>query len=409
MKPLVYTANIAVLLLLSGVPAVAQNTISPSQMLGQLNTITPAVPFLLITPDTRAAGMGDGGVAVSPDANAANWNLSHLAFAEKKFGISVSYTPWLRALVPDINLAYGSFYFKPDSISAISASVRYFSLGSVTMTSSIGTIGQYRPFELAVDIGYARKLGKRFSAGIGFRYIHSDPYDSNMPGASRYMRGRAYAGDLSATYRTEEFNLGSWRCRSTTGLTVSNMGSKIWYYHPDTADFLPANLRLGSGVHVEADEYNSFLIHLEFNKLLVPTQPIYELDPATGSPKVVNGQYVILDGKDPNRPVMKGMFGSFTDAPGGFREELREISIGAGVEYWYNKIFAVRAGYFYENKLKGNRQFFTLGAGIRYNVFGLDFAYLIPANDQRSPLGNTLRFTLMCNFDGAKVSPRPRG
>lgn len=409
MKSLIYKASIAVFLLLSGVPVAGQNTVSPSQMLGQVNTITTAVPFLLISPDARAGGMGDGGIALSPDANASHWNLSKLAFAEKKSAISVSYVPWLRALVPDINLAYASFYFKPDSNSAISASFRYFSLGTVTMSNIGGIIGQYKPHELAADIGYARRLNEYFSTGIGFRYIYSDIFDANFPGTSRYVPGKAFAVDMGLTYRTHEFQLGNWSARSTSGLLLSNMGNKIWYHHPDTAEFLPANLRLGSALQVEFDEYNTVLVHLEFNKLLVPSPPIYEIDPNTGAPKVVNGQYVILSGKDPNRSVINGMFGSFNDAPGGFREELREIVVNTAVEYWYNKIFAVRAGYFYESKEKGNRQYFTLGAGVRYNVLGLDFAYLIPANSQRSPLQNTLRFTLMCSFDGAKISPRPRG
>ena len=186
------------------------------------------------------------------------------------------------------------------------------------------------------------------------------------------------------------------------GMAITNIGNKISYSTSINKDFIPINLRLGSGISVKADDYNRIGFQLEFNKLLVPTPPVYEIDPLTGSPKVVNGQFVILAGKDPNRSVPEGMFGSFNDAPGGFREELKEINISTGLEYWYNETFAVRMGYFYEAPTKGNRQFFTLGAGIKYNVFGLDFAYLIPTNAQRSPLQNTLRFSLTFDFDAFK-------
>lgn len=371
----------------------------------QLNTITTAVPFLLITPDSRAGGMGDVGVASSTDVNSIHWNPSKLAFADKKMGIGVSYTPWLRALVPDINLAYLSGYYKTKKRGTIGASLRYFSLGDITFTDNNGnTIGQFRPNEFAVDVAYAIKLSDNFSAGGAVRFVNSNLTGGALVEGSQTKAGRSIAVDVSALYKKDKIKLQDKKATAAVGLNISNIGNKMSYSDrggANSANFIPINLRLGGSLTVQLDDYNSIAIMADVNKLLVPTPPTYELD-TNGAVVYKGGQPVILAGKDPNRGVAEGMFGSFNDAPGGSKEELREINYSLGMEYWYNKLFAVRVGYFYEHPTKGNRQYFTLGAGVKYNVFGLDFAYLIPTQ-QRNPLENTLRFTLTFDFDAFKA------
>ncbi|MBN8695546.1 MAG: type IX secretion system outer membrane channel protein PorV [Bacteroidetes bacterium] len=371
----------------------------------QLNTITTAVPFLLITPDSRAGGMGDVGVASSTDVNSIHWNPSKLAFADKKMGIGVSYTPWLRALVPDINLAYLSGYYKTKKRGTIGASLRYFSLGDITFTDNNGnTIGQFRPNEFAVDVAYAIKLSDNFSAGGAVRFVNSNLTGGALVEGSQTKAGRSIAVDVSALYKKDKIKLQDKKATAAVGLNISNIGNKMSYSDrggANSANFIPINLRLGGSLTVLLDDYNSIAIMADVNKLLVPTPPTYELD-TNGAVVYKGGQPVILAGKDPNRGVAEGMFGSFNDAPGGSKEELREINYSLGMEYWYNKLFAVRVGYFYEHPTKGNRQYFTLGAGVKYNVFGLDFAYLIPTQ-QRNPLENTLRFTLTFDFDAFKA------
>jgi len=380
------------------------NQVSGQDVNNRLNTITTAVPFLLITPDSRAGGMGDVGVASSPDINSIHWNASKLAFADKKIGLGVSYTPWLRALVPDINLAYLSGYYKTKKNGAIGASLRYFSLGDITFTDANGqTIGQFRPNEFAIDIAYATKLAKEFSVGGAVRYVNSNLTNGQNVLGSTTHPGRAIAVDLSALYRKEKIKLADKKAIASVGLNISNIGNKMSYSDRNNADFIPINLRLGAGLQVQIDDYNSIAIMADANKLLVPTPPIYKVD-TNGSPVYgADGKAIILKGKDPKRGIAEGIFGSFNDAPGGSKEELREINYSVGMEYWYNKLFAVRVGYFYEHPLKGNRKYVSLGAGIKYNVFGLDFAYLVPTQQQRNPLDNTLRFTLTFDFDAFKA------
>ncbi|MEO5642015.1 MAG: type IX secretion system outer membrane channel protein PorV [Bacteroidia bacterium] len=384
----------------------AQN-LTRAQLLGQLNTITTAVPFLMITPDSRAGGMGETGVATTPDVNSIHWNAAKLPFAEKKSAVGISYTPWLRALVPDINLAYLSFYTKvgKDKNSAIGGSMRYFSMGNITFTDVVGnTIGQFRPNEFAFDGCYARRLSDHFSASMTGRFVRSNLTNGISVANQSTKAGTAFAVDLGAYYHNDEVKIVKGK-ESTLmfGIAITNMGNKVSYSTSVNRDFIPINLRLGAGMQINADDYNKIGFQLEFNKLLVPSPPVYAID-ANGN-RVIDPntqKYVIAAGKDPDVSVPQGMIQSFYDAPAGFNEELKEINMCAGVEYWYNNIFAVRTGYFYEAKTKGNRQFLTLGAGVKYHVFGLDFAYLIPTNGQRSPLQNTLRFTLTFDFDSAK-------
>jgi hypothetical protein len=396
-----------------------------------LNTITTAVPFLLIAPDSRAGAMGDAGVATSADVNSIHWNPSKLAFADKDMGFAISYIPWLRKLVPDINLSYLSFYKKVDNYQTFGASMRYFTLGDIQFTDEFGnnTI-QFRPNEFAVDLAYSRKLSEYFSGGVALRYVNSNLTGSiNVQGAASNP-GRAIAMDVSAYYQNSRIKMFGKKSEVAAGINVSNIGNKMSYTQTSKRDFIPINLRIGPRVTFNLDDYNKLTITADINKLLVPTPPLYKID---------NGKYVfdsegnpvILAGKDPNRAVASGMFGSFNDAPGEidrdekgniiynadgtaqlvkgsvFREEMRELTYSAGLEYWYDNQFAVRAGYFHENQLKGNRKYLTIGTGLKYNVFGLDFAYLIPTFSrsnaaQRSPLQNTLRFTLTFDFAALK-------
>ena len=370
----------------------AQAQSDKSNLLGQINTITTAVPFLSISPDARAGGMGDMGVASSADINSIHWNASKLAFNEKKTGFSVSYTPWLKALVNDMFIAYVSGYSKMKGEQAIGASLRYFSLGNITFTDANGnTIRDFKPNEFAFDVAYSRKLSEYFSGGITLRYIHSNLTGGTSVEGTDSKAGNSAAADISSFFQ-KDIELGNKDAVLTAGINISNIGAKISYTETGTKNFLPTNLRLGPGLKLKLNEYNDLAFGLDINKLLVPTPPIYTQDSTNSA------NDVILYGQDPDVGVPAGMLQSFSDAPGGGKEELKEFNLGFGMEYWYDKQFAFRAGYFYEDKTKGNRKYFTLGAGLRYNVFGLDLAYLIPT-DQRNPLENTLHFTLTFDFD----------
>ena len=367
----------------------------------QYNTITTAVPFLRISPDSRAGGLGDAGVSTTPDANSIHWNAAKLAFLPEGQALSLSYTPWLSRLVPDINLAYLSYYHTLGRRQTLGVSMRYFSLGDITFTDDRGNnIGQFNPNEFAIDAAYALQLSRNLSAGVALRYIYSNLTGGQFVQGFQSRPGQSVAADIGLYYEGEEFDAGDMDARWTWGLSLTNLGAKISYTESGEADFIPTNLGLGTGMLFEVDEYNSFSVHLEFNKLLVPTPPVYARDSTGQFIRDADGNLIIESGKDPDVPPVQGVFQSFSDAPGGFQEELNEITISVGAEYWYNEQFAVRGGYFYESQQKGGRQYFTLGAGIKYNVFGLDFAYLIPATSTvRSPLENTLRFTLFFDLE----------
>lgn len=395
-------ATLALIALFSA--GLVNGQITKDEILGQINTITTAVPFLQIAPDSRAGGMGDYGVATSPDPNSIHWNPAKMAFAEKKFGFSVSYTPWLRALVNDINLAYISGYKKLKNDQAIGASLRYFSLGNIDFTNdNAEKTGSFNPNEWAFDVAYSRKLGEDFSAGLALRYIYS-----NLTGGIAIQNntiqthaGTSVAADLSGYYR-KSVDLGKKDGILGIGANISNIGSKISYTDTQNKDFIPTNFRLGTNLQIDLDQYNSISFGADINKLLVPTPPHYLKTPQGTDSLDIEGNRIVEYGKDPtNTSVAQALFSSWSDAPGGFKEELREFTYSIGTEYWYDKQFAIRAGYFHEASTKGNRKFFTVGAGLRYNVFGLDFAYLIPTS-QRNPLENTLRFTLTFDFDGVK-------
>lgn len=376
---------------------------NPDEWNGQTgqNTITTAVPFLNIGPDARSGGMGELGAATEADAVSQHWNPAKYAFIEKDMGFAVSYSPWLRKLVNDINLAYLSGYKRIDDKSTFAASLKFFSLGDITFTEEDGTvIGNFRPNEFSIDAGYARKFSSKFSGAISGRFIYSNLTQGQTVQGQSTKAGMSGAADIGVYY-TNDMNV-NWleSSKFNFGAAITNIGAKISYSNDDSdKDFIPTNLRFGPSWLMNIDEYNSIRISLDINKLLVPTPPIYATD-SLGNPITdESGNKVIYKGKDPDVSVVQGMIQSFYDAPGGFSEEMKEYIWVIGTEYWYDEQFAIRAGYFHESSMKGNRQFFTLGAGLRYNVFGLDFSYLIPT-DQQNPLQNTLRFTLTFDFDG---------
>ena len=355
------------------------------------NTITTAVPFLSITPDSRAGGMGDAGVGTTPDVSSQHWNPAKFAFIESDMGVGLSYSPWLRALVDDINLAYLTAYKKIDDVQTVSTSLRYFSLGDIVFTSDFGEVmGQQSPNEFAIDLGYARKLSETFSGAVAVRYIRSDLTGGQMVNGVETHPGHSYATDV-AFYWYNEFRANRKDNTFSAGINIQNIGSKISYTDGEVKDFIPTTLKLGASYTTELDEYNSFSFSVEANKLLVPTPPVDSTNYEAGGLILPGGIYSDMG-------TIKGMVTSFNDAPGGFKEEMQEIMLSVGVEYWYNKQFAIRAGYFYEHENKGNRKYITAGAGLKMNVFALDFSYLLPTQ-RNHPLENTLRFTLSFDVD----------
>ena len=367
-----------------------------------LNTITTAVPFLLIGPDSRSGGMGDAGVALPADANSIHWNPSKLAFAENESEFRLSVSPWLKNLVPDMTLSYLAGYRRlANKRSAIGMSLRYFNLGSITFTDVNGSvIRDFKPAEFAVDVAFAQQFSDKFSGGIALRYVNSNLTGGlNVSGANT-KAGQTIAADVSFYYRKKGMTLAGKDATFAFGMNVSNVGAKMSYSDAARRDFIPINLRVGPCLTVDLDDYNTITVNADINKLLVPTPPIYG-----------DSANTILYGEDPTRGIAAGVFGSFNDAPGyldennkiisgsPLKEELREINFAGGLEYWYAKQFAFRTGYFWEHATKGNRKYFTMGLGVKYSIFSLDFSYLI-ANTQRSPLANTVRITLGFNFDG---------
>jgi hypothetical protein len=352
----------------------------------QYNPITTAVPFLTITPDSRHGAMGDVGVSTSADANAQYWNPSKFAFAKDNFGFALSYTPWLRQLVNDINLAYLSGYYRLDAYQTLGASLRYFSMGEILLTDQNGTsLANVSPNEFAFDISYSRKLSDYLSGGVALRYIRSDL--SGGIGPDSYLPGQTFSSDVSFYYN-KNFGMSNNDQSISAGINISNIGGKISYDDGQNKEFLPANLRLGTTYSKEVNSFNSFAISFDINKLLVPTPKI---NSTSGSS---SGGGIILADNDANMSVVSSIFSSFTDAHGGFKEELQEINYSAGIEYWYNHQFAIRGGYFHESEYKGNRKFLATGLGVKMNICSIDVSYLVPIH-QNNPLANTIRFTLL--------------
>ncbi|MEY3349136.1 MAG: type IX secretion system outer membrane channel protein PorV [Bacteroidota bacterium] len=349
-----------------------------------LNVVTSAVPFLRISPDARAGGMGDLGVATMPDANAQFYNLAKYPFAKNNSGIGLTYTPWLKDLgLNDVFLASLAGYTKIDETQSISGSLRYFNLGNIEFTDNFGnSLGTGRPRELGLDFGYSRKLSDQLSLGVGLRYINSALANAQIGGVA-YRPGNAVAGDLGIYYVSNPEDLTGL----SLGLAMTNMGSKISYTGDATQkDFIPANMTLGAMYTIISNEVNRISLGMDIHKLMVPTPPL--LGDSAG---MTNYR---------SKSVVGSWFSSFGDAPGGFSEEFKEFAFSLGGEFIYNEQFAVRAGYFYENKNKGNRQYFSMGAGFKYNNLDINLSYLIPSGTgvNRNPLSNTIRFSLLFNL-----------
>ena len=372
------------------------------------NPIQTGVTSLSIAPDARGASMGDLGAATDPDANSQFWNPSKYAFAYSRGAASLSYTPWLRKLVNDIFLANVAGYWKigQGDNQAVSASLRYFSLGEVT-TSPMGS-GQaaqtLNPYEMSFDIGYSRKLSEKFSMGVVFRYIYSDLGFSDSYAGDQSTGASAFSADISGYFTTYPI-IGRNECQFSWGWNISNIGSKVSYNHGEDPAFLPTNLRLGTTFAFPLADYHNLAVSLDLNKLLVPTRP-REKDYVTAPENTEENlkqqeEFNTALEKWENMSPITGIFKSFGDAPGGFSEELKEIMWSLGAEYNYNQQFFLRAGYFYENAMKGNRQYFSVGAGFSLNVLRLDAAYML-ATAQTSPLDQTLRFTLTFDMDGLR-------
>ncbi len=356
------------------------------------NPVNTGVNSLGIAPDSRGGGMGDVGAATEPDANSQYWNPAKYPFTISRAGLAISYTPWLRKLVNDIDLAYLAGYVRLGDYQAVSASLRYFSLGEVPMTGTQGeNQGSIHPYEMAVDVAYSRMLSQTFSAAVALRYIYSDlAYKAD----AEVSPGHAFAADI-ALYYNNYIMMGQRECLLAFGLNLSNIGSKISYDSGNTSAFLPTNFRLGGSLLIPINEYNTFSINADINKLMVPTVPKQREDEDD-----IDYQDRLQEEYFDQSPI-KGIFKSFSDAPGGFKEELQEIQVSVGAEYMYNNQFAVRAGYHHESPNKGNRKYFTVGAGFRMSVFSLDAAYLI-STAQSNPLDQTLRFSLAFDLDGIR-------
>ena len=366
----------------------AANVMAEDYKTSTFNPVEHAVISQTIAPDARAAGMGDVGAATDPDVNSQYWNLAKYPFCISRAGVALNYTPWLRQLVSDIDLAYVAGYYRVGEYGALSGSLRYFSLGEV-YTSDAEDAMTVKPYEMSIDAGYSQMLSETFSLGVAIRWIYSDlryDYSEDSKPAS------AFAADLGMYYNNYVM-MGQRECQLGLGLHVSNVGSKISYYGDEESQFLPANLRLGASLMVPVDEFNRFTLAADANKLLVPTVPVQLVDESNSDYQDrVRRQYSDMSS-------ITGIFKSFNDAPGGFKEELEEIQWSVGAEYVYHDQFSIRAGYHHESESKGNRKYFTVGGGFRMNVFSLDVGYVI-STAQTNPLDQTLRFTLAFDMDG---------
>ncbi|WP_296705782.1 type IX secretion system outer membrane channel protein PorV [Algoriphagus sp.] len=373
----------------------AQNSTIISGQDPSRRVITTAVPFLNFAPDSRHSAMGDVGVATSPDANSAHWNSGKLAFVEDKMGFSLSYSPWLGKLVNDMSLSYLSGFVKIDEVSAFGFDLRYFNMGDIQLTDGLGNeLGEFNPRDIAIGGTYSRKLSSNLALGISARFIHSNLSGNiSSSGGNESRPGISVGTDVGLYYQKPIFS-GSKEGTWSWGVNISNIGPKITYNSADDLDYIPTNLRLGTAYSLDLDPLNTITFALDFNKLLVPTPPIYATNEDGTLVTDEDGNLVIAEGKDPNRPLISGMFGSFADAPGGFSEEMQEITVSFGVEYTYAEKFNLRTGYFFENQSKGGRKYFTMGVGFDLKRIGFDFSYLVPQK-QNHPLAETLRFSLL--------------
>lgn len=395
----------AVVVFILAVSSVLAQPAIPShnqEYFNELRTISTAVPIISVSPDSRAGAMGDVGAATDPDPYSLYWNPAKLAFLDDGTNsFALSYTPWLNKLVNDINLAYLSYVFKLNERQGLGIAMRYFSLGEINFRDEQNNdLGTEKPYEFTLNGAYALQLNERMSMAVGLRYIFSDLARGVTVAGAETKPGQSFAADIGYYYKSREYNMeGGMKQSASFGLNISNVGGKISYGNDAEADFIPTNLRIGGGYHLRFDEYNRMSFYADLNKLLVPTPQAIEGE--NGVPEDANENGIpneAIGNEDVN--AFEGIFQSFGDAPGGSKEELEEVVVNLGAEFWYDDRFALRGGYQYEDEQKGGRQYFTLGLGVRFNVFGLDFAYLIPASATvRSPLENTLRFSLIFNFE----------
>lgn len=391
----------------------------------QLNTITTALPFMAITPDSRAGGMGDAGTALNASSSSVYWNTSILSFAEKKSEISLSYTPWLRQLTNDIHLSYLSGYYKINKQHAIGGALRFFSLGEITFTDASGNvIRDDKPSEFELTGAYAFKLADKLSIGINGKFAYSNLTGGLTVGGVNTKPGVVGAADLSFTYYNDKVKWGKTKGVYTFATTINNIGNKVAYSQLSQRDFIPMNLKIGNSFLANFDSYNQVVFSVDIQRLLVPT-------PASYNSNVGANLGELMSGMSSDVGIVNGILQSFYDAPGvvatdangdyikngdgtyqvvkgtKFKEELAEINLAGGVEWWYNNTFAIRGGVFYESKNKGNRQFLNLGASLKYNMFGIDFSYLASLNGRQSPLANTLRFTLRLYLGDKPAATNP--
>jgi hypothetical protein len=367
-----------------------------NELNSDLRPVQSAVPFLMIAPDARSAAIGDQGVATSPDAYSTYWNAAKICHSKEDYGFAITYNPWLRKIINDMSLANLSGYYRLRKEDAIGINLTYFDLGAITFTDQTGAVIQdFRPNEFSLGAMYSRLLGKGFSTGVGLKYIYSNLAGNISNNGNIQARpAQAAAADIGIYYTNDiymfdnDFNL-------TLGAAIANIGNKVSYSNTSRADFLPTNLRVGSTLTYNIDEYNKFSLMVQASKLLVPSSQIVPVRDSTGA--IIDYRLQV-----PNKSLVNGIFSSFGDAPGGFREEMQEIMLHGGLEYWYDDMFAIRGGYFYENPKKGNRNYFTVGFGIRYNVIGIDLSYLV-ATTVSNPLAETLRFAINFNFNKPKT------
>lgn len=376
----------------------------------QLNTITTALPFMAITPDSRAGGMGEAGTALSPSSTSIYWNTAGLSFAEKNSELGLSYTPWLRQLTNDMHLSYLSGYFRVNKKHTVGGSLRYFSLGEITFTDASGNVlRDDKPNEFELTGAYAFKLSDKFSIGVNGKFAYSNLTGGLTVAGVMTKPGTVGAADLSFAYYNDRVKIGKTDATYMFATTINNIGNKVAYSVLAKRDFIPMNLKIGNAIQAKYDSYNTVTYSVDIQRLLVPTPALYDK---------VNGQVEMISGMSGDVGVINAMLQSFYDAPGvvardengdyisngdgtyqvvkgsKFKEELSEFNIAGGVEWWYNETFAIRSGVFYESKNKGNRQYLNLGASLKYNMFGIDFSYLASLNGRQNPLANTLRFTL---------------
>ncbi|MFD2202763.1 type IX secretion system outer membrane channel protein PorV [Shivajiella indica] len=377
----------------------AQNSPIVSGQDPNRRVITTAVPFLNFAPDSRHSAMGDVGVATSADAFSAHWNAGKMAFVENDMGFSLSYSPWLGRLVNDMFVSYLTGYRRIDDKSAWGIDLRYFNMGDIQLTDGRGNeLGEFTPRDIAIGGTYSRKLSENFGLGLSARFIHSNLSGNiSSVGGAESRPGVTIGADVGVYYNKEVFS-GNKTGEFSWGATITNIGPKITYNSAEDLDFIPTNLRIGTAYLVNFDNFNSLTFALDFNKLLVPSPPIWQRNEDGTLATDENGNLIVESGRNPNRPLLSGMFGSFTDAPGGFQEEMQEIMISFGMEYYYQKMFALRTGYFYENPNKGGRRYFTMGIGYVYKEkLAFDFSYLVPQT-QNHPLAETLRVSLTYNI-----------